>query len=46
MPSLIAVDVPPSVRYEPIEAWLDEGATAGRWEYEESHLARRRTATA
>lgn len=39
VPSLIAVDVPPSVRYEPIKTWLEEGATAGRWEYEEGHLA-------
>jgi Domain of unknown function (DUF4265) len=38
MPELIAVDVPPDVRYEEIKKTLDEGERVGRFEYQEACL--------
>ncbi len=37
-PQLIAVDIPPSVAYAPIQAYLEEGEKKGWWEYEEGCL--------
>lgn len=37
---LIAVDVPPGVDLAAVRALLAEGEDAGRWGYEEAHLAR------
>lgn len=36
---LIAVDIPPTVKYEKIRSLLDEGERTAKWEYEESCLA-------
>ena len=36
IPTLIAVDVPPEVRYEDVVSFLMKGEEEGRWEYEES----------
>lgn len=41
IPGLIAVDVPPSVRYAVIRTFLERGEAAGRWEYEEGCIAGR-----
>jgi hypothetical protein len=38
LPELIAVDVPPSVKYEELKALLDAGEREGRFEYQESCL--------
>lgn len=37
-PRLVAVDIPPSVSYEEVRAYLDEGEANGKWDYEESCL--------
>ena len=38
IPELIAVDIPPSVKYEKIKTLLDEGEREGRFEYQEACL--------
>jgi len=37
-PRLVAVDIPASVAYENIRAYLDEGEANGKWDYEEACL--------
>ncbi len=37
-PRLLAVDIPPSISYEIIRAYLDEGESNGKWDYEEACL--------
>ncbi len=37
-PRLVAVDIPPSVSYEEVKAYLDEGEANGRWDFEEACL--------
>lgn len=37
-PRLIAVDIPPAISYEEIRAYLDEGESNGKWDYEEACL--------
>lgn len=37
-PRLISVDIPPSVRYEKIKSFLDDGLVAKKWDYEEACL--------
>jgi hypothetical protein len=39
---LVAVDVPPSVKYEGLKAYFEEGERAGRFEYEEGCLGQRK----
>ena len=38
IPELIAVDVPPTVKYEEVKKLLDEGEHEGRFEYQEACL--------
>lgn len=38
LPRLVAVDIPPSVPYESIRAYLDQQESAGKFEYEEACL--------
>lgn len=38
LPRLVAVDVPPSVPYANVKAYLDEGEAAGKFEYQEACL--------
>lgn len=38
MPELIAVDIPPAVKYEEVKKLLDEGEHEGRFEYQEACL--------
>ena len=38
MPELIAVDIPPAVKYEEVKKILDEGEHEGRFEYQEACL--------
>lgn len=38
LPRLVAVDVPPSVSYATVQAYLDEGEAAGTFEYQEACL--------
>jgi hypothetical protein len=38
MPELIAVDIPPSVKYEGVKKLLDQGEREGRLEYQEACL--------
>lgn len=40
IPGLIAVDIPPSVRYHDVRTLLDAGEKNGRWEYEEGCVSR------
>jgi hypothetical protein len=35
---LLAVDIPPAISYEDIRAYLDEGVSNGKWDYEEACL--------
>ena len=35
---LVAVDIPPAISYEEIRAYLDEGESNGKWDYEEACL--------
>ncbi|MFM2591266.1 DUF4265 domain-containing protein [Vibrio sp. TBV020] len=37
-PRLVAVDIPPTVSYENIRSYLDEGESSGKWDYEEACL--------
>ncbi|MBD8513368.1 DUF4265 domain-containing protein [Photobacterium sp. GJ3] len=37
-PRLIAVDIPPTISYDEIRAYLDEGESNGKWDYEEACL--------
>ncbi|PHR01352.1 MAG: hypothetical protein COB29_14750 [Sulfitobacter sp.] len=37
-PRLVAVDISPSVTYDNIRAYLDEGEINGKWDYEEACL--------
>ena len=37
-PCLVAVDIPPSVRYEKIREYLDAGEADGTWAYQEACL--------
>lgn len=37
-PRLVAVDVPPSVKYSEIKRFLDEGVTEKKWDYQEACL--------
>ncbi len=37
-PRLVAVDIPPSVAYDNIRAFLDEGEDSGKWDFEEACL--------
>ncbi|WP_280138432.1 DUF4265 domain-containing protein [Pseudovibrio denitrificans] len=37
-PKLVAVDVPPDVDYQKVQAYLDIGFKSGRWDYEEACL--------
>lgn len=38
IPELIAVDIPPAVKYEKIKSVLDEGEREGKFEYQEACL--------
>lgn len=38
IPRLVAIDVPPSVPYEQVKAFLDRGEEEGRFEYQEACL--------
>lgn len=38
LPSLLAVDVPPTVELDKIIAFLEEGEADGRWTYEEASI--------
>ena len=38
-PKLIAVDIPPDVKYEKIRDYLDNGERNGFWDYEEACIA-------
>jgi len=38
LPRLVAVDVPPDVAYEKVKAFLKQGESAGRFEYQEACL--------
>jgi Domain of unknown function (DUF4265) len=38
-PRLIAVDIPPEVKLQPIREMFEQGLADGQWEYEESALA-------
>ena len=38
IPELVAVDVPPEVKYEEVKKLLDEGEREGRFEYQEACL--------
>ena len=38
LPRLVAMDVPPEVPYGPIREFLDAGAKAQKWDYEEACL--------
>lgn len=38
IPSLLAVDVPPSVNLKEVRAFLDNGEEEGRWEYETASI--------
>jgi len=37
-PRLVAVDIPPTIAYEDIRSYLDEGESNGKWDYEEACL--------
>lgn len=37
-PQLVAVDVPPNVSYAEIQAFLEDGLSKGKWDYEEACL--------
>ena len=37
-PRLVALDIPPAISYEDIRAYLDEGESNGKWDYEEACL--------
>ena len=37
-PRLVAVDIPPTVSYEEIRDYFDEGESNGKWDYEEACL--------
>jgi hypothetical protein len=39
VPGLIAVDIPPSVRYADVRTFLTTGEQDGRWEFEEGCIA-------
>lgn len=38
-PKLIAVDIPPNVKYSKVSNYLDKGESNGFWDYEEASLA-------
>jgi hypothetical protein len=38
IPTLIAVDIPPTVSYENLKLYLDKGEAEGKWEYQEACL--------
>jgi hypothetical protein len=38
MIAYVAVDIPPAVSYEDVRAYLEEGESNGKWDYEEACL--------
>tara|TARA_B100000949_G_scaffold182403_1_gene163689 strand:- start:1535 stop:2047 length:513 start_codon:yes stop_codon:yes gene_type:complete len=37
--NLVAIDIPPSVSYDKVRAYLEKGEDDGRWEYQEACIA-------